>query len=204
MKNTHGYTMIELMVVVAVISLTLTFGLPQLNAWFGGSRIVANVNALVAGINISRSEAIKRSDRVTICKSANADAGTPSCTTSGDWEQGWIVFVDSDSTIGQYNSASDGQLLLRQDGLEGSGTTVRTSDNLIANYISFTSRGVPKAAGGGAQSGLFRICDSSRRESNDGGLTHAGSGATLGRGIRLFASGKVELFKEKTLIGTCS
>ena len=195
MKNAKGYTLIELMVLVAVISVVLAIGAPRLSIFFDGNRMVSNTNALVSALQIARSEAIKRGNRVTICKSANADAGAPSCTTTGAWDQGWIVYSEEDGVVGQYNSSSDGAVLRRQPGVEGSKTTVTTPDNVIANYVSFTSRGVPKTGNGGAQSGLFRICD-------DRGLKNA-AGAVIARGVVLSASGRVRLSKNETVIGSC-
>jgi type IV fimbrial biogenesis protein FimT len=195
MKTQQGYTLIELMVLVAVMSIVLAVGVPQLSTFFDGNRMVSNTNALVSAIQITRSEAIKRGNRVTLCKSSNADAGTPACTTGGDWDQGWFVFSDSPSSIGVYNSATEGVPLRRFVGAEGSNTTITTSDNIIANYISFTSRGVPKTANGGAQSGTFQVCD-------DRGLTNA-AGNVIARGIVLSASGRVRLSKDSATIGSC-
>ncbi len=195
MKNANGYTLTELMIVVAVLSVVLAIGLPRLNVFFDGNRMVSNTNALVSAINIARSEAIKSGGRVTLCKSSTADANVPTCTTNGGWEQGWFVFQDTDATVGQYNSSSDGIVLRRQPGVEGRATTIRTSDTDIQNYISFTSRGIPKAANGAAQSGMYRICD-------DRGLTNA-AGVTIARAAILSASGKVRLTKDDTVIGSC-
>lgn len=195
MKTQQGFTLIELMVLVAVMSIVLAVGVPQLSTFFDGNRMVSNTNALVSAIQIARSEAIKRGNRVTICKSSNADAGTPACTTAGTWEQGWIVFSDSPASAGVYNPATEGLPLRRQVGLDGTKTTITTPDNAIADYISFTSRGVPKLAGGASQSGTFRICD-------DRGLTNV-KGNVIARGVVLSASGRVRLSKDAATIGAC-
>ena len=195
MKNAKGYTLLELLVIVIVIGIVMAVGVPQISTFFEGNRMVSNTNALVAALNIARSEAIKRGNRVTVCKSSNADAGTPSCDNGADWEDGWIVFEDTDGNIGDYNSGSDGALLYRQAGVEGDQTTVRTNDADIMNYVSFTSRGTPQTANGRAQSGMFRICD-------DRGLTNA-AGNVVARGVVLSAAGKVRLTKDGAVIGGC-
>jgi len=90
MKKSLGYTLIELMSMLAVVSILVSIGLPMMNVFFDSNRMISNSNDLVAGINIARSEAIKQQIRVTLCQSAD----TASCTGSGQWEDGWIVFQD--------------------------------------------------------------------------------------------------------------
>ncbi|WP_194723885.1 GspH/FimT family pseudopilin [Noviherbaspirillum malthae] len=84
-----GFTLIELMVAVAVTAILLGIAVPSLLDVLLGSRLTAHANTLVASLQLARSEAIKRNAVVTVCPSAN---GT-SCT-DGSWEQGWIVLVN--------------------------------------------------------------------------------------------------------------
>ena len=196
MKKHTGFTLIELMITLAVLAIMFTVGLPKMSIFFKSNRMVTNTNDLLAGLNIARSEAIKVGGRVTICKSANAGSASPACTTTGGWEQGWFVFVDSDSTKGSYSSANDGAVLRVNSGASGSEVTITvpSTDN-IGNFVSFTSRGVPKASNGASQSGVFQICD-------DRGLKNA-SGNVVARGIVLGASGRVRTTRDETQIGAC-
>jgi type IV fimbrial biogenesis protein FimT len=196
MKKHTGFTMIELLIAMAILSISLAVGVPKLSIFFKGNRMITNTNDLLAGLNIARSEAIKVGARVTICKSDNAGQAAPTCTEDGGWESGWFVFVDSDNTKGSYNSASDGAILRINAGASGSEVTITVdaSDN-IENFASFTSRGVPKASNGASQSGVFRVCD-------DRGLTNA-SGNVVARGIVLGASGRARTTRDAAKIGAC-
>jgi type IV fimbrial biogenesis protein FimT len=196
MKKLTGFTLIELMVTLAVLAIMFTAGLPKMSIFFKGNRMVSNTNDLLAGLNIARSEAIKVGGRVTICKSTNAGSASPACATAGGWENGWFVFVDSDNTKGSYSSSSDGPIVRVNTGASGSQVTITVpaTDN-IGNFVSFTSRGVPKASNGASQSGVFRICD-------DRGLKNA-SGNVVARGIVLGASGRVRTTSDETRIGAC-
>ena len=147
MKKNQGFSIIELLVALVLASFLLAVGVPRLNVFFDGNRMVSNTNNLVSAIQIARSEAIKRGQRVTVCKSANADAGSPSCSTTGGWEQGWIVFEDVAANA-EFNSSND-TILRRQVGADGASTTIRTSSSTIDAYITFTSRGIPKTTTGG-------------------------------------------------------
>lgn len=184
--------MIELMVALAVLAVIISVGLPQMSVFFKGGRMVTIPNELLAGLHIARSEAIKRNSRVTICKSTNADAVPPSCATGAvDWDQGWFVFVegsDAANIVGAYSS-NDGAILKVNTGVENNKATIKADSTQIENYVTFTSRGVPKQANGATQSGLFRVCD-------DRGLSSA-------RGVVLNASGRVRVTQDADKIGAC-
>ena len=80
-----GFTLIELMVTIAVMAILLAFGVPYFSDVSLGSKLGSYANSLVANAYLARSEAIKTNSPVTLCASSN---GT-SC--AGAWEQGWIV-----------------------------------------------------------------------------------------------------------------
>lgn len=198
MKKYSGYTLIELMVALAILSVLVSVGLPQVTIFFKGNRMVANPIEMLSGLNIARSEAIKRNSRVSICKSANASDASPSCTTEGGWDQGWFVFVEGAGTsVGEYTAADvtiPSAILRVNTGAEGSNVTI-TADSPIDNYVSFTSRGAPKLENGASQSGVFRICD-------DRGLANA-AGNAVARGVVLNASGRARITKNAAKIGVC-
>ena len=198
MKKYSGFTLIELMVALAVVAVLISVGLPKMSVFFKGNRMVTNANDLLAGLHIARSEAIKRNSRVSICKSTNADAATPKCTTGDEgWDEGWFVFVegrDEGNIFGTY-TAADGAVLRINTGAEGSNVTITAGDTGVDKYVSFTSRGVPKLRNGSSQSGVYRVCD-------DRGLKNA-AGGVVARGVLLNASGRVRVTKDATRIGAC-
>ena len=192
MKKSLGYTLIELMAMLAVVSILVLIGLPSMSVFFESNRMISNSNDLVAGLNIARSEAIKQQIRVTLCQSAD----TASCTGSGQWEDGWIVFQDPNGNA----TVDGGERILRLNaGVDGGQVTIRSNDvgNLIANSVSFTSRGLPKALNGGSQSGTFRICDKRGLKVNADGTT------TVARGVNLSLSGKVRSTNQLAEIASC-
>ena len=198
MKKYTGFTLIELMVALAVLGILLSVGLPKMSVFFKGSRMVTNANEMLSGLHIARSEAVKRNSRVTICKSVNADSTSPTCATGAEgWDKGWIVFVEGkneDNVYGQY-TAADGALLRVNAGAEGNNVTITASVAGIDKYVSFTSRGAPKLRNGSSQSGVFRVCDAR-------GLKNA-AGGVVARGVVLSASGRVRNTKDAVRIGAC-
>lgn len=94
-----GFTLIELMVTLAVAAVILATAVPSFQTLMVNNRLATQSNQLVTALNLARSEAVKRNTLVTVCKSANPTATPPACTTAGNWEQGWVVFTDGD-TVG--------------------------------------------------------------------------------------------------------
>ena len=90
MKGSKGFTMVELMVTIAVLGVLLAIAVPSFSAMIRNNRSQAVANELVAALNLARAEAVKRGARVSLCPSSN---GT-SCSGSS-WAIGWIAFVDT-------------------------------------------------------------------------------------------------------------
>jgi len=118
---------------VAIAAIVLTLGVPSFRETINNNRLTAGANELVAALHLARSEAVKRNVRVTLCKSA--DGAT--CTSSGGYEQGWIVFVDRNSN----GAVNAGEEIIRSYGaLPGGMTLIGGSD--VSNVISYVSAGV--------------------------------------------------------------
>lgn len=203
MKKYSGYTLIELIVVIAVAGVLLGIGLPQMKVYFQGNRMVTNVNGLVASFGLARSEAAKRGVRVTVCKSSTGNTASPACSTSDNWQDGWLVFVEDATgaargTVGKYEAASGDVLIKVQGAVEGDNVTItpnNISDSSLNNFVSFTSRSVPKTSGGTTQSGVFSICDKRGMKNS--------SGNVIARGVVLSASGRVRSTKDENKIVAC-
>ena len=85
MKNTVGFTLVELLVVMAVAAILATLAGPALWNFIQNARTTAQANELVTAINLARSEAVKRGESIELCASDDsADCG-------GAWTDGWIV-----------------------------------------------------------------------------------------------------------------
>src|SRR5947209_2461821 len=87
----RGFTLVELLVVLAIAAILVGYGAPAFSGLLRSTRLTTATNDLFAGMLMARSEAVKRRSRVALCKSSDGQ----SCTAAGGWEQGWIVFHDS-------------------------------------------------------------------------------------------------------------
>lgn len=84
-----GFTIIELMITVAVASILLAIAVPSFNQMIVSGRLTAQTNEMITGMTIARSEAIKRNANITFCRARDTTITT--CEgSSGAW-QAWIV-----------------------------------------------------------------------------------------------------------------
>lgn len=195
MKTCKGFTLIELMIIVVVIAIVMSVGLPQVSVFLKSTSLVANTNDLVAGLHAARSSAINKGSRVTICKSTNAGAASPDCTNDFNedgWEKGWFVFVeDTEDTnvVGEFTS-NDGPILRRNTGAEGD-TKIGSKNSAIIDFVSFSSRGLPTAANGSSVSGVFLLCDKR--------IVAGAEKWIVSNTVKLIVSGRAGASKEGTL-----
>lgn len=104
MNRTSGFTLIELIVVVALVAILTVIATPPLQSMVRNNRAAAQANQLVSALHIARSEAITRGASISLC--ARADSGSGCSSGRADWTQGWLVFSDFAGT-GSYSSPQD-------------------------------------------------------------------------------------------------
>lgn len=183
-----GFTVIELMITVAVIAVLATIAAPSMRDLVKNARMTALANDLMTDLNVARSEAVKRGVRTAICTSNN---GT-SCTNT-EWRYGWIVFTDSvDGT--DYGSVNGTDAILKTapkiDGADEDVPTRITAPAAPAGpagqYVGFRPSGVVTPGGGGPNI-EFHMCDS--RNLSVSGVS-AGEASGKGRRVTLTGTGR--------------
>lgn len=150
-RRQRGMTLIEAVIALAIVSI-LMGSASSLTDYLKGLRVKSATTELFSALLLARSEAVKINSRVVVCKSSDGD----SCAPGGGWEQGWIVFADSNG-----NGLRDAGEPIVQRGEPVAGALRMNGNSTVVRYVSYTPEGVAKLVGGGFQAGTITICSAS-------------------------------------------
>ncbi|HRW65200.1 MAG TPA: GspH/FimT family pseudopilin [Candidatus Competibacter sp.] len=146
MNRKSGFTLIELIITVALVAIVMTIGIPSFRTAILNNSRTAQVNEFVGVLSLARSEAAKRGFRVTVCRRLNDT--TCATDTTSIWENGWIVFIDQNRD----NIIDAGEEVLKIYSPIPNDFTLR--GNVFSKSIAYLPNGV------GSEAGTFRLCDS--------------------------------------------
>jgi type IV fimbrial biogenesis protein FimT len=150
-----GFTLIELLMVLAVMAILAALATPSMARLVDSTRLTSASNGFLAAMYYARSEAIKRNGPVALCKSATGLG----CAVTGGWEQGWIVFHDTNNN----GTADAGELIVQHSQALPDGFKLSGNQN-VAGYISFTPSGRTRLVSGAFQAGTLTLCKASGEE----------------------------------------
>jgi type IV fimbrial biogenesis protein FimT len=149
-----GFSMVELMTVLAIASILVALAAPSFSELIRNQRITTATNDFLAAINLTRSEAIKRSTRVDLVPSS----------ADGEWGKGWVVFVD-----GNLNQKPDAEeeIIFMRDNLPAGMIVESKLKDMAVPYLAYNGTGRTRTNGNPdvpqAGSFLFKLDDRSRK-----------------------------------------
>lgn len=123
----RGFSLIELLVVLAIAAILLGVGVPGFRSILQRQRMATAVNDLFVSMNLARSEAIQRGARVDLVP---ADGKR--------WASGWIVFVDRNGD--RLPDAGD-TVIFSKDAVPSGVTIVATLGDSSGQYLSYNGAG---------------------------------------------------------------
>ena len=116
---TGGFTLIEMMVVIAIVAIFLTIGVPSFNDFISDQRVRTAASDLYGDLAYARAEAIKTSKRVIVER------------TSANWRDGWRIYVDLNDNA-SFDAATDTLLKV----FDGFGTSRVQTCSGVADFAS--------------------------------------------------------------------
>jgi type IV fimbrial biogenesis protein FimT len=159
-KHATGYTLIELMAVLAIASTLLVVAIPMFRTQVQNSQMSAAATDLLSTFMAAKAQAIGRNFPVKVCVSNNAaDSDDLDCAETGRWEDGWLTFVDENG-----NSDLDtGEEIIQVHPPLAEKITARTRSDLsgagtLKNSVTYRGNGLTDLT---ATRELF-ICDTGK------------------------------------------
>jgi prepilin-type N-terminal cleavage/methylation domain-containing protein len=206
MKNrSHGFTLMELMVVLALVAAIMAIGVPSFREFTRNNRMVTMANDFLTGIQVARTEAIKRqvvSGGVALCASNNPDDDNPTCLSKDDTNfNGWVVFVDSNNDCVRDPDKTKGEIVLRTGSRIDTTNTAASYRKSVSNgsCISFAATGFVRADNPKTPNVPVRtvFCD-------ERGNTNQSTSIPLSvaRGVEVTATGRARITRDKNEIAT--
>jgi type IV fimbrial biogenesis protein FimT len=178
-RRNHGFSLTELLVTILVLSILASLGVAAYRNVGNSMKLTAATNSFITNLNMARSEAIKRNQRVALCKSADG----VNCSSDGGWHQGWIVFHDAN-----YNGLRElaESVVWRVENLP---PELRVVGNpVVSRYVSYSPAGDTRQLSGAFQAGTITVC-------------HQSLEGTDARQIVINAVGRVRA--QKTTVDSC-
>jgi type IV fimbrial biogenesis protein FimT len=123
-----GFTLVELLVVLAIAAILLAMAVPGFRALIQNLQLTTAVNDLFSAINLARSEAIKRGGRVNLT----------TVKPDSNWENGWVVYVDNNENLTP--DAGD-EIILEHGPLHGGIAVISRFNDSNLNYLAYSGSG---------------------------------------------------------------
>lgn len=137
--------MLELLIALLLLAVVLNLAAPGFRQLLERNAVQTSADCFFTALMLTRSEALKRNQVAILCKSNDG----ASCTSSGNWEQGWLVFADVDA-----DSAADPNEILRVERGLRDGRTLRVASGIFSDTVSYRTDGTASGTG------TFVLCGS--------------------------------------------
>jgi len=169
MKNRTqtGFTLYELLTTMLIVGVILTLGVPNMQSFRQNSRITTAANDLHSSFHLARSEASRAKDNITICASLDPMGIAPDCDVLAEFEDGWIVFQDTNASL----TVDGGEGIFRR--FPALDASITITSNGTRDYFTYASTGLGRTANGETPISAAILCDERGNPTGTGTRTAA-------------------------------
>lgn len=155
-RSALGFTLVELMITIAVAAILLAIATPSFTSLINSSRLTGAANEMVAVLQGARMEAVRRNSTISVCVDCNGDDSL-------------IAYVDANND----DAFSAGEEIVRQ-------STVHAAVQITAGpNIAFRADGLGRASDGSLANGAYRFCLATTSPEENVRLVNIGSGSRI-------------------------
>lgn len=147
-KRSHGFTLVEMLITLAVFALLFAMGLPSMTIWLQNQQIRTSAEGLQAGLQLARAEALRRNVPVRF---QLVDTFTAACALSNTGTN-WIVSLNDPTGLCDVDASDVAAPLTiqKRSGAEGTPNAVVAATNGPAAATTVTFNGLGRVSGAGA------------------------------------------------------
>lgn len=139
--TSRGFTLIELVIVLAIMAVLMVLGLPVMSEWIADSRVRIAAESVQTGIMLARAESIRRNTPVRFQLTSTLD---DACELSNAGNN-WVVSLDDPTESCDVAPSEDvaPRIIQIRSGAEGGGATAvaATRGGAPANLATFVGTG---------------------------------------------------------------
>ena len=153
----RGFTLVELLVVMTIGAILVAAAVPSFSWFIATTRAGNAANTMVGAFELARSEAIRRSNVVSVCRTLdpNAAEAAVACSNAagagyaaGDWASGWVMFEKRGATAtGTYENGVD-FILQRQQPIGVGNFLLLMLGNLAGAAVAYDRFGTAASSAG--------------------------------------------------------
>lgn len=146
-KLIKGFTLIEVLVVISILSILIVLAAPAFQDFFIKNRLRKISDDFVQSVFKARNTSVSKNICTVMCMSSSVSAAAPSCDNKneGDWQPGWIIFLNPGCDASTDTPSSVDDVIEVRVGIAGG--YFMKSNGLKTSKIQFDANGKPGLSG---------------------------------------------------------
>jgi len=149
MKRYTGFTLIELIVTLAIVAILVAVGVPSFTELVKNNRMSNLTGEFMTTLRLARSESVRRG--TVVCLKTKG--------STGSWSEGWNVFPEK---VGETDCSTVAGVIQTYDALPTGYTLKTATGGSFSSAVRYNAMGVAVNSSGvpvgGATGDVFKLC----------------------------------------------